>query len=495
MSSAPTPTSAVSVPTDASSPKHHLITHIPEGDRIPTFQKIMFSTGTNTEYAATGLMTSVLWMPYFNIGMGMKPVLLGMVLMILRAWEAFADPFIGNISDNARTRWGRRRPFIAVGAVLAGCMFPLFWNMPAGLGDYGKSAYLIIVGMMFFTAFATWAMPYYGLQLELTPNYDERTRLSSYMALFSKLSSLAGGWVLAFVTGRWFINAATGKGDILVGMKTGCWFISGAIILFGLCPALFVKERYYDAEAKKQKPERFWKSIKESAQCKPLWALIGISFFLLLGAMSVGTLAQYLSIYLVFGGDLHAASVVGGWKNTVLVITGIVSIPLWTWLGERFDKKIMVISMLVMSTFGVLLNYFCLRPDMPYLQIISGVFEVGAYGALWLFLPSMKADTADWDELNTTRRREGSINAFYSWFIKVSLTCAVGVGGVVLEFSGFNAKLPVQPPEVLKRMMTIYLVLPTIIFGCAILIACFYPLNRARMAEIRAQLEARRGKI
>ena len=485
MASTPRPTTLPA----AASPATSLVTHIPEQERIPLFQKIMFSMGTNTEYVATTLTTGVLWMPYFNIGMGMSPVTVGLVLMILRAWEAFADPFLGDLSDNARTRWGRRRPFIAVGAILVACLYPLFWHMPIDWGEQAKAIYLVVVGILFFTAFAAWGMPYYGLQLELTSNYDERTRLSSFMAFFSKLSSFAGGWVMAFVTGAWFINATTGKGDIVIGMRTGCWFISAVIILFGLCPALFVQERYYEAETKRQVREPFWKSVRESAQCGPLWALIGISFFLLLGAISTGTLSQYLSIYLVFGGDLHAASIVGGWKSTVIVVTGILCIPLWAWLGERFDKKSMVIALLAMGTLGIQLNYFCLRPDLPYLQIVPGVFEVGAYSALWLFIPSMKGDVADWDELKTTRRREGSINSFYSWFIKVSLTCGVGLGATVLQLSGFQAKLPAQPPEVLARMMTLYQVLPAISFGIAIAIASVYPLTRQRMVEIRAELE------
>jgi GPH family glycoside/pentoside/hexuronide:cation symporter len=491
----PPPAVADSLPVPGRGRELHLVTHIPPEDRVPAGQKILFSTGTSAEYVATGLTTGVLWMPYFNIGMGMSPAVVGAVLMLLRIWEAFSDPFIGNISDNARTRWGRRRPFIALGAVLTAGLFPLFWYMPAHWGEHAKAAYLVAAGMMFFTAFATWGMPYYGLQMELTSNYDERTRISSYMALFSKLSSLAGGWVMAFVTGRWFINPVTGRGDIVIGMRTGCWIISGVVLVAALCPALFVPERFYGAEAKRQAREGFWTSVQESARCAPLWALIGISFCLLLGAMSTGTLSQYLSIYLVFHGDMHAASVVAGWKNTVIVTVGILSIPLWAWLGERFDKKAMVIAMLAVSLLGIQLNYFCLRPDLPYLQIVPGVFEVGAYGALWLFLPSMKADVADWDESKTARRREGSINAFYSWFIKASLTCGVGVGAAVIQLSGFRSSLPVQPPEVLHRMMTLYLLLPALIYGLAILIACLYPLNRKSMGEIRAELESRRGKI
>lgn len=468
---------------------------IPQADRIPLPQKIAFSVGVNTEYLATGLLTGSLWMPYFNIGMGIRPSLLGLVLSILLTWNAFADPLMGNISDNARTRWGRRRPFIALGAILAGCLYPLFWQMPTGLSDVGKVAYLVILGVVFFSCYTMWSMPYYGLQMELTPNYDERTRLAGWMALFGKISNLAGGWVLALATSQLFADPATGKGDILIGMKVIGWFIAGAILLFGLAPALFVRERYYEREASRQPKEPFWKSVKESAACKPLWLLIGISFFMVLGSGAVATLTQYVNIYYVFDGDLASAAVVGGWKSTVLVVTGILLIPVWTWLAERFDKKAILLSMILFGMIGHLANYFCMRPDIPYLQIVSGVFESAAISAVWLFIPSMKADIADQDELNTSRRREGSINSFFSWFIKAAMTCAVASGGWVLELCGFSAKVLHQPPDVLHRMFWTYLLLPVAISLVAAVIALFYPLNRRRMLEIRQELEARRGSI
>ncbi|HSI08703.1 MAG TPA: MFS transporter [Rariglobus sp.] len=481
--------------TLACAPRVSASTQIPAGDRIPLPQKIAFSIGVNTEYMATGLLTGSLWMPYFNIGMGIRPSVLSLVLAILLTWNAFSDPLMGNISDNTRTRWGRRRPFIAVGAVLTGCLYPLFWYMPGGMGDAAEVAYLVVLGIAFFSCYTMWSMPYYGLQMELTPNYDERTRLAAWMAFFGKVSNLLGGWVLAFATSSWFTNPATGKGDIVVGMKVVCWIIAAAIICFGLAPALFVKERYYQIEVNRQPRDPFWRSLKESAHCKPMWLLIGISFFMVLGSASVATLTQYVNIYYIFDGNLSAAAVVGGWKSTVLVVTGIVLIPAWTWLAERFDKKAVLVSMILFTMIGHLTNYVCMRPDMPYLQILSGVFESAAISAVWLFIPSMKADIADHDELQTHRRREGSLNSFFSWFIKASMTCAVGMGGLVLELCGFTAKIAHQPPEVLQRMFWTYLILPVCIQGIAAIIACYYPLTRRRMGEIRLELEARRGRI
>lgn len=470
-------------------------TNIPVADRIPLPQKVLFSAGVNTEYFASGLLTGVLWMPYFNIGMGLSPSTLGLVLGVLLIWNAFADPIVGNLSDNARTRWGRRRPFIAVGAVLTGCIYPLFWHIPVHFGEKAKIISLILIGVAFFSTYALWAMPYYSLQMELTPNYDERTRLASWMALFGKVSNLVGAWVLAVAAGPWFVNPVTGKGDVVIGMKAVGWIIAAAITISGLLPLISVRERYYNVEAGRQSRDPFWHSIKESATCGPLWSLIGISFFLVLGSTSVGSLGQYVGIYYLFNGDLAAASVVGGYKVTALIATGILLIPVWTWLGEKYDKKKVLITMLVFTMVGHLSNYFFLRPDLPYLSLVSGIFESGAMSAVWLFLPSMKADTADVDELNTRRRREGSVNSFFSWFFKASLTCSVGVGGLVLEFSGFTVKIPHQPPDVLHRMVLIYLFLPILLWSIALVLACWYPLNRRRMLEVRAQLEARRGVV
>jgi GPH family glycoside/pentoside/hexuronide:cation symporter len=468
---------------------------ISANDRIPFLQKIMFSAGGTMDYVATGLSTSVVWMPYFNIGLGIDPALLGIVLMILRGWDAFVDPVMGNLSDNTRTRWGRRRPFMVVGAILTAALFPFLWRVPAGLGATGQIVYLVIIGIVFFTCFSCWSMPYFGLQLELTPDYDERTRLTAWMTLCGKFTSLAGGWILAILTSHWFANPETGKPDIVHALKICSWFIAGFILVAGLLPPLFVKERYYETETKYQSREPFWQSIRESMRCGPLWLLIGISFFLVLGSTLSGVLGQYMNIYFVNQGKLAHASIISGWSQTAMFAMGILTIPFWTWMGERFDKKILVTVLLTGSMLGHLLNFVCLRADEPYLQLIPAVFSSMVVSAVWLFLPSMKADVADYDELTTTRRREGALNAFYSWFIKAAITLAAGAGGITLHLTGFDSAILAQPPEVLERMKLLYLAMPFALWSITLIFIRYYPLNRQRMAAIRSELEIRRGKV
>jgi GPH family glycoside/pentoside/hexuronide:cation symporter len=494
-------------------------------DRIPFFQKICFAAGVNMDYAATGLM-SMLWMPVFNIGYGLSPVTLSVVFMIFRGWDAFADPVMGNISDNTHTRWGRRRPYMFAGAILTAAVYPFFWYMPADWSLHAKEIYLTSVGLVFFSMFTSWSMPYYGMQLELTPNYDERSRLTAWMAVCGKLFYLGAGWFMPFVLVLGSValgepGAANGQGafftkllmplqswlsslpgvnagekPIVVGMRIACWLVVAATLFFGLLPALFTKERYYKAATKDQPKESLIKSIRETFSCRPLWILIGVSFFLSIGTNSVSNLGQYVNIYYVNAGDITKASVIGGWKSTLGIFIGLATLPLFIKLGETYGKRRITLVVLGLAVFGHILNYGLMTPDHPYWVIIPGVFESCALSVFWMFLPSMKADVADYDELHTSRRREGSINAFYSWLLKLAGTLAIGLGGLVLNVSGFDIKVgDHQPPEVLNRMFYIYLLIPLVAWGVSIAILWRYPLGRARSEQIRADLEARRGAL
>jgi GPH family glycoside/pentoside/hexuronide:cation symporter len=509
----------------ASPPATAAGSRIPSEDRIPLRQKIAFAFGVNMDIFAMSLTLNALWLPVFNIGLGIPPLVLSVILVVLRIWDAFTDPIMGNISDNARTPWGRRRPFIFLGALLVVLVYPLFWRLPAGWSDTSKVIALTGIGLAFFTAHTIWAMSYYGLQLELTPNYDERTRLAAWGSIFAKLGYMLMGWVFAFVMligmlasgdpraldgagGLWrgvleFVRPAVtwlsapqaGESPITIGMRTVCWLICLGMLVFGLCPALFVRERYYQGQARRQPKTAFLESLRESFHCKPLWPLIGMTFFLLIGAAFIDGLYQYVNFYYVCEGDLLLGGKIIGIKGTLKMFIGLASIPVLTKLSERYDKRIIAVSVLSLLVLGHLANCFLLVPGHPYLQLCTAFSEAIAIPAIWMFMPAMKADVADWDEHRTGRRREGSLNSFYSWFVKAAHTVSVLFNGAALQWSGFNAKLPAQDGVVVHRMYVFYLCLPIVFWLLAITFAWFYPLGRKAALSIRSELEHRRGKI
>ena len=471
--------------------------NITESESIPLREKIGFSLGANVDLICGSLLTG-LFMQIFNICLGMIPADIGTVLMIMMAWNAMLDPIAGYVTDNVRTRWGRRRPYMIFGAIGCAAIYPVFWFMPPTLPEQGRFFYLLLAGLGYYTCYSFWAMSYYGLQLELTPNYHERTRLTAWMTAFYKIASLGAGWNGALIASAWFATA-DGSPDIVAGMRHVCWPYTLFLLLFGVAPALLVKEREFGFVPRKGAagPDRepFWKNIRESVSNRPLWILISISFLLVVGTASVGAVGTYVGIYYLFDGDLAKAGMIAGWKGTVITVSGLLLIPFWTWLGRFYDKRTLVIATLSLTIVGHLIGYFLYTRSNPWLSIIPGFFESGAMSAIWLFLPSMKGDVADYDEQLTGRRREGSINSFYSWFFKAALTLSAGLGGWVAKSTGFDVNLNAHDAIFQQRVFMVYLFLPLFFWIAALALAFTYPLTRDRVAAIRAENEARRGTV
>jgi GPH family glycoside/pentoside/hexuronide:cation symporter len=151
---------------------------------------------------------------------------------------------------------------------------------------------------------------------------------------------------------------------------------------------------------------------------------------------------------------------------------------------------------LALGFVGAGLNVVCLTPEHPYLQLIPTVFYAAVIGAIWMIVPSMQADVVDFDETKTGKRREGSINSVFSWFLKLGMTAAAGLSGFVLEWTGFDINAgKVQPENVVHNMLILYILLPIGFWFTSMVLVWFYPLTRKKMATIRQELEDRRGKI
>jgi GPH family glycoside/pentoside/hexuronide:cation symporter len=465
--------------------------YVPPDERVPVRDKLILGGSGLNSFIVNNIVTGVLWMPVFNIGFGINAAVLGIVAMIFKAWDAFLNPFVGNLSDNTRTRWGRRRPYIVAGGIATAVLLPLVWWMPEDLGTNWMVAGLIIFGLLLYSAYTVWNIPFEALTMELTPNYDERTNIMAYIAFFGKVIGLLGGWTLAFVTSSLFAGP-DGEPDIIAGVRVASIIFAVVFLVAGVAPGIFIKERNYEKLIVSQDREPFLQSMRETASIGPLWFLIGMIFMNLLGIVSISGLGYYINIYFVNAGDIAGASWIEGWRNTAMFAVGILSIPFWRWFSQLFDKKVAMYFILSMTICGHLLNYWCLNPDLPYLLIIPSVLYSGVGSAIWMISPSMKMDVADYDELKTGRRREGSINAVFSFTLTLAVTLSTGLGGIVLELTGFDESIKRQAPEVLDRMFHTYLFLPVVFWLVSILFLWLYKLNRKEVDDIKNELREQR---
>jgi len=250
-------------------------THVtaPE-DRIPVFQKFVYSMGSmanDSQAAWIAQMVAIL-----ILGLGISPALVGLIGFIPRIFDLVLDPIIGFSSDNARTKYGRRKPFIFWGAIVGGICYMLMFQLFPENSKTFNGWYFLIFQIIFFGAFTCYSIPWLALGYELTPDYHERTSLQGWSRMMAQIPWLISPWCWAILYNKnWFSNPQTGEADPVLGARIVAIIIGAVIILGGVLPAIFNKEHF----ANLPKPEKitgdFIKNIK-SHNAKFLSILYGI---------------------------------------------------------------------------------------------------------------------------------------------------------------------------------------------------------------------------
>lgn len=230
-------------------------------DRIPTFQKFIYSLGSMANDSAgawMGQMVAIL-----ILGLGLNPALVGLIGFIPRVFDGFLDPVIGFTSDNARTKWGRRKPFIFWGAILAGICYILMFQLFPENSKTFNGWYFLIFQVLFFGAFTCFSIPWLALGYELTPDYHERTALQGWSRIMAQIPWLISPWCWAILYNKnWFPNPETGEADPVLGARKVAIVIGLSLIIGGVLPAIFNKEHFANLPKPKKITGDFIKNIK-----------------------------------------------------------------------------------------------------------------------------------------------------------------------------------------------------------------------------------------
>jgi glycoside/pentoside/hexuronide:cation symporter, GPH family len=461
-----------------------------QADKVPFWEKFFYGAGSGSFQLSTDGVKG-LANPIYNITLGLSPSLIGLVLMISRVFDAFTDPLIGKWSDDTRSRWGRRRPFIFVGAFLTAGAFILIWLVPESWAGQTERLFVFyLIAMLIFYFCATiQTVPYHTLGMEMTPDYNERTSVAGFKMMFSFGFTLLLPWIFRFAQSESF------GGSTMAGMRYWSFILAGLIIVGGVLPALLVKERYYHI-AKDQAKIPFWRGVKLTLQNRSFLLLVAIILCIGLGFGMVAALGPYIIYYHIFDGDTKTGQELVAVGANAYALTALFSTPLLTAFCARLGKVRMLYYVIALGIFGSLLTYFFYSKAFPYLTVLSSVLVAPQAAGFWTITTSMKADICDDDELRNGMRREGMFGAVGNWIFKITISSTFLISGLILEFSGFDAALKGnQTPETLYSMRICFAIIPAIFSVLALYLLTRYTLTGERMAEIRAALEARRAKV
>jgi GPH family glycoside/pentoside/hexuronide:cation symporter len=411
-----------------------------------------------------------------------------------RLVDAFTDPLFGWISDNTRSRWGRRRPFILFGSIAAGIALPCLFMAQKSWGTEAIFWFMIISAALYAPIISAYNMPYQSLGSELTPDYHERTSIMGWKAVTQKLSGMLLGGGLWFATRPMFNDPITGKPDVARGAMWAAAIAGGVMILSGLMNFFFVKERYYK-KAKDQSKVAF-RSMFSTFTCRPYLVLLGTALVYAVPTGLVGTLGFYVLTYHVYGGDMAASAGVSFWCGVGYAVCGVASVPVASWLSRRVGKRRALTYTLAVGLVAFISSYWLYTPHNPWLSVVANGLNGFSATGLWVILPSMCVDVVDYDEIKSGKRREGAYMSTFSWVLKVGMSASMLVVGPMLDLTGFDAKLEgAQSAGAISWIRLLFAGIPTVALIVAFLLVQIYPLTRERMQKLREDLEAQRGTV
>ena len=444
-------------------------------------------------------MLYVMAAPVYNMTLKVNAALLGAVLFIPRFLDAFIDPVMGKISDNTRSRWGRRRPYIVIGAILMGIIYGVVWMVPLDWSQTAKLAYLVVFSLLFFVGYSMFAVPYTSLTYEMTPDYNERTTIMAFCSFFQKAGEFGYQYVfpaavaLGAIMASHRVTASNQPVAVMRGVRVANWVL-GVVFMagIGMLPGLLVKERFQHV-AEHQAPVKLLASMRDALRYGPFFVLIVLTILNVLGGMFTSGLDQYVLVYYVFHGNMAYGTLWKGYLSSGYAVVGFAAIPVVIWVSNRLGKRRALIAIYGLTCLGGLAKWLDFSPRYPWLIFLDPILCGPIWIAVIVVINSMIADICDEEELRSGQRREGMYGAIFNWVQKLAVSLSLLGTGLSLQLSGFDPKLEGSQPAAVLTTMRLFIVGATSVTAVFAMLALrYYSLTAQGAAETRRLLEQRR---
>ena len=445
--------------------------------RVPLGKKIAYAAPAYA-LAVIGIPVYVYIPKFYTDVVGINVILLGYILFSVRIFDAVTDPIIGFISDRTATRFGRRRPYIAIGAVFVALMMFLLFNPPQASPTFET----VWFGMFIYALFLFWTIvtvPYESLGPEITFDYHERTSLFGIRDGFLIAGTLTAASAPAFV--QW----AFGLSDDPAGERAKFFWISViyAPLLVGTAMwcALAIKERDY-----KPGPSTLGltSGLRQVARNRP--------FMILLVAYTISAIGNNLPATLIlFYVQYVLQSELADFFLLLYFATGILFLPGWIFISRRTGKKAAwLVSMAVNS--GAFLGVFFLGPGDIWIYGILVTFSGIGFGATLALPSAIQADVIDYDELLTGERREGQYIGWWSISKKMAAAVGIGAGLAILGMAGYVPNAT-QTSDVQLALRVLYALVPSLFNLIGLVVALAYPISDQVHADIKEAIAKKRA--
>jgi len=470
----------------------------PLKDRVPLGQKAAFGAGHLVNNLLPGSLG--IFMFFLLTAFGMDPFLAGLLGGLPRFFDAITDPIMGYISDNTKSKYGRRKPYIFAGAILSGVLFAVLWQLNPENSQTYNFFYFLIFSLIYLIGNTMFSTPLIGLGYEMTSDYNERTRLMGFSQTIGQIAWMIVPWFWVLIANPNLFETQD------IGVRRLAIIVGAICMILGMMPALFCKE--IDQTNLSNRDELTLKNITKNLKSlltnmvqisknTSFVRLCGATFLVFNGFQMVASFSFFIIVFYMFNGNYELAGTWPAWFSTISALaTAFLIIPIITWMSNQVGKRNAFIISTAISIVGYGLKWWGFNPEYPWLMFMPIPFIVFGIGGLFTLMMSMTADVCDLDELNNGMpRKEGSFGAIYWWMVKLGQGLALVLGGLVLKVVGFDQNVATQTSETLTNLRLADIMIPAFTAGLAILVMWRYDLTEQKAKDIKKELVRRRGEL
>lgn len=422
---------------------------------------------------AMSLFPVIVFIPrFYSADLGVPLAWVGTILIVQRMFDVVTDPLMGIVSDRTRSRFGRRRPWVAASApILMLAVYQLFMP-PEGAGGW----HLLTWGMVLSIGTTMIIIPYYAWGAELSADYYERSRVAGARAMLNVIGSFSAQAVPALAL---LLFGLGGTRFVLTTVGTTM------LVLMPLCVAITVwRTPEPEVEIKSQIP--MLAGLKLMISNKP--------FLQLVLAFMIGSIGLNITtpLYAFFVADVLGSEDQTIYMLSFFYLTSIFAVPCWVWLAGRIGKhRAYILAFFILACAHPF--YLLLGPGDFWWMLPITICTGFAAGGFSQTLPnSMKADVIDLDTLESGENRAGLFFAAWSFAQKATATVGAGIAMYGLSLVGYDAELgDANGPEEMFGLRFLFSTFPSVFFLIGAAIVWKYPITESRHREIRAQLERR----
>ncbi|MEA5465634.1 MFS transporter [Leptothoe sp. PORK10 BA2] len=432
-----------------------------------------FTYGVGEFGTAIPIGLSIFYLLFFLTEVvGLSPTLAGTVLLLGRVWDAINDPVIGWLSDRTQSRWGRRYPWLVLGAVPLGFFCFMQWIVPPLESQTSLFIYYVLMAMGGYAAFSVVILPMVAIATELTPDYDERTSIMSVRSASDILGSVVG-LVLAQII--FALVEDTRRQYMILGG------VSGIVIVLAIAICVVGTYDQYRPVLRQQtqaSSHSMGFQLRRVFQNRSFRWVMGVYLCSWMGVQVTAAMLPYFVTDWMQLGEQH-------FTQMAIVVQGssVSMLPFWLWITKRTSKQMVYFAGAPITLIGVGLLGLVQPGQVAAMYLVGGTIGVGL-STFYLVPFAMLPDVIDDEELRTGERQEGMFISMMVFLQKVGVAIAIFVSGWMLDWAN-----QIGPDTRLLVIRLLASALPSVLIFGGVYCVYRYPLTRKAHHRIRLQLE------